>query len=177
MLFSDTTAADRRARAGDAISRAAAIAAALGRPPARAPSRAPRAELGDRPGAAAARWEVGVASARPLADWVITLDAADGSVMSSRDMLRPGDRRPRRSSTPNAVVANDGYAGAEGPQGQGLALLTSLREPVTLDNLNDGQGCLKGNYVNVKRRQEGQEGLHASLDCTSVKRRQPPSRP
>ncbi|MEO8092254.1 MAG: M36 family metallopeptidase [bacterium] len=151
------------------VSRGSAIAAALagvageqveGRPSAR------QVVVGGDGGTLA--WEVSVFTRRP-ADYLIRVDATSGEVISTVNQIRQATAQARLF-VPNPVVANDGYGGLKDHKDENSNKLTHLREPVTLDNLKNGQTCLKGDWVNVKRSSKAKKVCKGSLDWSKVKR-------
>ena len=102
-------------------------------------------------------WEVVISTDRP-ADWVIRIDAGDGSVIERFNEI---DRATAsaRIFDPNAVVQNDGYGGLRDGHDKNTSKLTKLREAVTLENLADGQDLPQGRVRQRQARQQGKEGL------------------
>ena len=106
---------------------------------------------------------------RRPADWVVRVDAVTGSVIERFNQIRQATGTAKLF-VPNAVVANDGYGGLRDRKDHNYTALTKLREPVTLANLDDGQDCLKGDWVNVKRGAKHKKVCKSSLDWSKVKR-------
>ena len=115
-------------------------------------------------------WEVTYTTRYPLGDWVAEVDAASGEVLSERNRIWNATGHAQLF-VPNPVVEQGKYKGLKDRGDRNSALLTSLREPVTLQHLNDGQNCLKGSWVTVKLGTDGMLVCRDSLDWTDVKRK------
>ncbi len=151
------------------VSRGSAIAAALaqvagerieGRPGAR------QVIAGGDGGTLA--WEVSVLTGRP-ADYLIRVDATSGEVISKINQIRRATAQAQLF-VPNAVVANNGYGGLNDNKDENSDKLTNLRQPVTLENITDGQTCLKGAWARVKQSPEEKRVCSDALDWSKVKR-------
>jgi hypothetical protein len=114
-------------------------------------------------------WEVSQTARQPLGDFVVTVDAATGDVLDKFNMIREATGSAQ-VFVPNPVVAQDGYSGLRDRKDKDSALLTSLRTPVTLENIKDGQSCLKGDWVNVKVGKKKKQVCKDSLSWNSVTR-------
>jgi Zn-dependent metalloprotease len=114
-------------------------------------------------------WEVSQTARRPLGDFVVTVDAANGELLDEFNMIRRATGHAM-IFVPNAVVANDGYGGLKDRRDRDSALLTSLREDVSLENIKDGQRCLKGDWVNVKVGKKAKKVCKDSLNWDGVTR-------
>lgn len=114
-------------------------------------------------------WEVSQAASRPLGDFVVTIDAASGDVIDRFNLIRRASGHAKIFQ-PNAVVANDGYTGLRDRKDRDSALLTSLRQDAVLENIRDGQNCLKGDWVNVKVGAKTKKVCKASLNWDGVTR-------
>jgi Zn-dependent metalloprotease len=120
-------------------------------------------------------WEVTYSTPAP-ADYVVDVNAVTGDVISKRNLIRDVTGHAR-VFVPNAVVENDGYRHADGgtfnikDDGDAdSAALTALRSPVTLENIDDGQDCLRGAWVNARYGQTQKELCKASLDWSHITR-------
>ncbi len=169
-LLFDKTDASVASPGNAELSRAQAIAAAKRAAGIREASRPAAAELviaGE--GAGTLAWEVLQPSARPLGDFLVTVDAASGDVISKHNLIRHATGQAELFD-PNPVVANDGYGGLEDRKDQDSSNLTSLREPIALEHLADGQTCLKGDYATVRESEAGNKVCKDSLDWSNIKR-------
>jgi hypothetical protein len=113
-------------------------------------------------------WEVNLLTRRP-ADYLIRIDAASGEMISKLNQIREASAEAKLF-VPNAVVANDGYGGLKDRRDRNSNKLTTLREPVTLQNIVDGQACLKGEWVRVRRSPDAKKVCKGSLDWSHVTR-------
>ena len=86
--------------------------------------------------------------ARPFGDFLVTVDATTGAVLSERDLTRHATGEAKIYLT-NAVVEKGGY-GCVTVATATRTCSESLRSRVTLMRLNDGEGCLRGPWVNVR---------------------------
>jgi Zn-dependent metalloprotease len=133
------------------VSAAEAIAIARSASGASGNRAAPTAKLAidpDQGGALVRR--VVIASQRPLKDFEVTIDAASGEVLATRNLLRYATGSAQLY-TPNPIATNGGYDGIgrnkdADKNDKDTAKLTSLRTPVVLDRLDSGD-CLTGTYV------------------------------
>jgi hypothetical protein len=119
-------------------------------------------------------WNVSVPSASPLADYEVLVDAASGEVLSKRNVAHAGTVTAK-VFLPNAVVANGGYPGlGSHPKAdhrdRNTHLLTSLRSPVLLQNLNGSKDCLDGKWAKVRLGKKHKQVCRATHDWTTVKR-------
>ena len=167
-LLFDNSHANVDAPGSASVSRSQAVTAALGTIAGRITGEpTSRQVIVPRDGGTLA-WEVGATTDAP-ADWVVRIDAATGSVIERFNQIRQAVGAAKLF-VPNAVVANDGYNGLRDRKDHNYSALTKLREPVTLENLDDGQDCLKGDWVNVKRGAKHKKVCKGSLDWSKVKR-------
>jgi hypothetical protein len=97
------------------------------------------------------------------------VDAATGDVLDKFNLIREASGSAQ-VFVPNPVVTQDSYAGLRDRRDKDSALLTSLRTPVTLANIKDGQSCLKGDWVNVKVGKKKKQVCKDSLSWNSVTR-------
>jgi hypothetical protein len=120
-------------------------------------------------GAGTLAWETMIPAADPLGDFLVTVDTATGELLSRRNLIRraTGDAQ---LFVPNAVVENDGYSGIKDRRDRDSALLTSLRTPVTLENIENGQTCLKGAWARVRQGDQEKKVCKDSLDWSNVTR-------
>jgi Zn-dependent metalloprotease len=114
-------------------------------------------------------WEVTHTDFAPPTDRVVTVSAASGDVIHQENLLRNATGSAMIFE-PNAVVANDGYSGIRDRNDKDSAALTSLRSFVVLDDLKDGQSCLKGTYVNARQGSEHKKVCKDSLSWNNVTR-------
>jgi hypothetical protein len=119
-------------------------------------------------------WNVSVPSAAPLGDFEVLVDAETGEIRAKRNLAQAGVPHAR-VFLPNAVVANGGYSNLGRRPGadhkdHNTHLLTQLRSPVDLENLDGDQDCLKGDWANVKLGARHKNVCRGSHDWTGVKR-------
>jgi hypothetical protein len=106
------------------------------------------------PGSESVTWRVLIASGKPLADYEVLVDAADATIVRVTDTLR----RFTGSAllyVPNPVVEQGGYSGLADRNDRDSSRLTSLRVPVTLERLQNPNGCLTGQYASVGLGKQG----------------------
>ncbi|MDX6587675.1 MAG: hypothetical protein QOI31_2148 [Solirubrobacterales bacterium] len=174
-VVTDSSTAGVEAPAAAEISAARAIGIARGATGASGNRAAPSANLAIDPAHANALVRrVVLASKRPLKDFEVTVDAASGKVLATRNLLKYATGSANLF-TPNPIVTNGGYTGI----GQGkradhkdkdTAKLTSLRTPVTLENLDPGN-CLSGLYVSSRLgKGKGKEVCKPSRNWNAVTR-------
>jgi Fungalysin metallopeptidase (M36)/Fungalysin/Thermolysin Propeptide Motif len=148
ILVTDHTVAGLDARGGVEIGRPEAISRAM-RTTAASGLRAPTtAGTVVDPASGSVVWRVLIASGRPLGDYEVLVDAADGSIVRVTDMLH----RLTGSAllfAPTPVAQQDSYSGLADRNDKDSQLLTNLRVPVTLERLTSARGCLQGQYANV----------------------------
>jgi Fungalysin metallopeptidase (M36) len=170
VLVTDTTAARiEPARADSAIPRGRAIAAARLAADAARLRAAPRARLGFDPRTGSLAWEVSLPSARPLADFVVLVDARSGDEISTRDVLWRADLSATLFD-PNPVVSQGSYSDLLDAKDRDSTLLTSLRVPVTLPRITIPEGCLFGVYADARLGKRAKPVCRPSLDFTGVTR-------
>jgi Zn-dependent metalloprotease len=171
-IVSDTTS-DRAgwSQGGGAISSAEAISAARSAVGAKHLRGKPQAKLGYDKATGKLAWEVSVPSGKPLADFVVTIDARSGAKLHAKDVLKHATGSAMIFN-PNPVVENNGYTGLTSDKNdKDTALLTQLRLPVTLENLVDSQkGCLKGTLVESLIGDKGKKACAPGFDFTSFTR-------
>jgi Zn-dependent metalloprotease len=119
-------------------------------------------------------WRVTIPAARPLGDYEVLVDARTGAVLRQRNMIQDAVAQAMVFD-PNAVVANDGYAGigrkpSADHHDRNTAKLTSLRTPVTLDHLRKSGRCLRGKWAIVKLGRQHKKVCQSSLNWNGVKR-------
>ena len=153
-LVADSTAAGHRRRrdADAAISRARAIDAAERGDRVERLRGPAAAKLGIDPATGTLAWQVSLPSARPLADFVVLIDAAPAR--SCARATCSGDATGTATLyNPNPVVEQGGYSGLRDRKDKDSPLLTSLRLPVTLPRITSGKGCLLGHLRRRPARQ------------------------
>jgi hypothetical protein len=169
-IVSDTTS-DRGSWAGSSssIGESAAIAAAREAVGAKRLRAKASAKLGYAKSGALV-WEVSVPSAKPLGDFVVTIDAKSGKKLHSRNILKHATGSAMIFN-PNPVVEQGGYSGLKDKNDKDYALLTNLRVAVTLNNIVDnGKGCLKGALVDARVGESGKKVCAPGYDFTDVTR-------
>jgi len=170
VLVTDTTTARiEPAPADSAIPRGRAIAAARLAADAARLRAAPRARLGFDPRTGSLAWEVSLPSARPLADFVVLVDARSGEKISTRDVLWRADLSATLFD-PNPVVSQGSYSDLLDAKDRDSTLLTSLRVPVSLPRITSPEGCLVGVYADARLGKRAKPVCRPSLDFTGVTR-------
>ena len=170
VLVTDTTAARiEPAPADSAIPRGRAIAAARLAADAARLRAAPRARLGFDPRTGSLAWEVSLPSARPLADFVVLVDARSGEKIRTRDVLWRADLSATLFD-PNPVVSQGSYSDLLDAKDRDSTLLTSLRVPVSLPRITSPEGCLVGVYADARLGKRAKPVCRPSLDFTGVTR-------
>lgn len=114
-------------------------------------------------------WEALLPSDEPYADFLVTLDARTGEIVSSVDILRRAMGRARLYE-PNPVVENDGYRGLRDRRDRNSRKLTRLRSSVKLENLDDGQDCLRGAWARARFSSRARPVCKASLNWNRARR-------
>ncbi|HEX5955392.1 MAG TPA: M36 family metallopeptidase, partial [Solirubrobacterales bacterium] len=155
--------------ADSAIPRGRAIAAARLAADAARLRAAPRARLGFDPRTGSIAWEVSLPSARPLADFVVLIDARNGEEISTRDVLWRADLSATLFD-PNPVVSQGSYSDLLDAKDRDSTLLTSLRIPVSLPRSTSPEGCLVGVYADARLGKRAKPVCRPSLDFTGVTR-------
>ena len=170
VLVTDTTAARiEPTHADSAIPRGRAIAAATLAADAARLRAAPRARLGFDPRSGSLAWEVSLPSARPLADFMVLVDARNGEEISTRDVLWRADLSATLFD-PNPVVSQGSYSDLLDAKDRDSTLLTSLRVPVSLPRITSPEGCLVGVYADARLGKRAKPVCRPSLDFTGVTR-------
>ncbi len=152
-----------------AISRGQAISAALeatNSSSLRAPA---RAKLGIDPKSGRMAWELSLPSGKPLADFLVIVDARSGATLSSRDLLWNASGTASLFN-PNPVVQQAGYSGLKDSKDKDSDLLTSLLLPVTLPNITSARGCLKGIYADARLGKKAKAVCSPNADFTGLTR-------
>ena len=114
-------------------------------------------------------WQLSLPSARPLADFLVTLDARTGARIRSRDVLQ----RATGSAmiyNPSPVTEQGGYDGLRDRKDHDSDRLTSLRLPVTLERITSAKGCLVGTYVDARVGKKAKSVCAPNLDFTRLTR-------
>jgi Fungalysin metallopeptidase (M36) len=126
--------------------------------------------LGIDPRTGGVVWEVSLPAARPLGDFLVTVDARSAKTLRSRDLLW----RATGSGAvynPNPVVEQaNSYAGLSDNKDRDSDLLTSLRMPVSLERLTSAKGCLVGTYVDARVGKKAKSVCRSTLDFTDLTR-------
>jgi hypothetical protein len=171
MLVTDTTARDVEAtpEPDSAISRGQAVDSALAFSDAerlRAPA---RAKLGIDPVSGRLAWEVALPSRRPLADYIVTVDARSGRALRSRDVLQRASASAMIFN-PNPVVEQNGWQGLKDRNDKDSDLLTGLRLPATLERITSTKGCLVGTYVDARQGKKAKPVCSPTFDFSGLTR-------
>lgn len=111
------------------------------------------ATLGIEPGGGGTLvWRVRVPAAHPIADFEVLVNASNGAVVSRNDLLRHFQTGQAKLYRVNPVVQNRGDRHLWSDRGDhDTPLLRKLRRRVKLPNLDDGQHCLRGRWVQALR--------------------------
>jgi hypothetical protein len=118
-------------------------------------------------------WRVLIPSARPLGDFEVLVDAVSGRVVRARDRLQRFRTGHAKLYDPNPVAERHSFFGGlrRDHHDRNTKLLTSLRVPVKLRNISEGQDCLRGRWAHAKvGRRPAHDVCKASLRWNSVKR-------
>ncbi len=115
-------------------------------------------------------WEVVYYDRRPISDWLVTVSASTGDVIAREDRLRRGQSGEASLFTPNPVVTKGSYGGLRDRGDRDSDKLTAQRVPVTLEDLKNGQSCLKGKWAVARFMPKAKQVCKASLDWTNTKR-------
>lgn len=171
IVVSDTTAGGVSwARPGGAISSADAIAAARSATGAKKLRAEGSAKLGLDKRSGDLIWQVSLPSAKPLADFVVDIDARTGEKVRSKDVLKHATGAAAIFN-PNPVVQQGSYSGLKDKNDKDTTLLTSLRVPVTLERIIDNaKGCLKGQYVEALIGPKGKKACAPGYDFSAFTR-------
>jgi hypothetical protein len=171
-LVTDATVADVGAPATPLLERAAAVAIASDSVEADRLRGPVSAELAIQPGDQDRLvWRVGIPAARPLGDFEVLVDAASGAVLESSDLLRDARTGRAKLFQPNPVVQYGGSRGLGGDhRDRNTRKLTALRRSASLREIDSGQSCLKGKWVNAKVGRDGHSVCRRSLNWKRVKR-------
>ena len=114
-------------------------------------------------------WQVSLPSANPVGDHLVVLDASSGAILARADLLRHASGEAKLY-LPNPVVANDGYRNIRDRRDRNSRRLNRLRTPVSLARIDQGQKCLRGDYVNAKAGGKARKVCRPSLDWRNVRR-------
>lgn len=118
-------------------------------------------------------WRVVIPSAQPLGDFEVLVDALSGAAVGIRDLLRQSRRGHAQLYNPNPVAQSRRSSGVRRDHhDKNTARLTSLRRPVTLYDIREGQRCLRGKWVHAKVGREAREVCKRGLEWWGVKRSQ-----
>jgi hypothetical protein len=155
--------------ASGAISEAAAIDRATAEIGIQRLRSEPTAELGIDRASGILVWRVVLPAWKPVGDFEVTLDADTGERVRVRDLVQHATG-VASIFNPNPVVTQDGYQGLKDRNDKDSSLLTSLRLPVTLERLTDGNGCLRGQYVDARLGSKGKKVCSPGADFSNVTR-------
>jgi hypothetical protein len=108
-------------------------------------------------------WRVVVPSTHPLGDFEVLVDALNGRVARTRNLLQRFRTGHARIYDPNPVVKQGGATpGLMGDhRDKDTRRLTRLRVPVALPNIHSGTKCLRGRWAHAEL------GRHAHPVCKS----------
>jgi hypothetical protein len=116
-------------------------------------------------------WRVLIPAARPLGDFEVLVDAANGNVLGRHNLIEHFQQGTAKLYNPNPVVEHRGAKGLrKDHHNRDTPLLRKLRRRVTLPNINDGQDCLRGRWVHAERGKKGRETCKRSLNWKKVTR-------
>ena len=170
-LLFDKSVGDLAAPGGAAVSRRDALAAALediGRPSGgRTVARLViAADHGNR-----LAWEVSHSDGQPIMDWLVTVDADDGTVLARVDLVRRATvSGEAKLFVPNPVVAQGSYFKLRDRGDRNTARLTKSREPVDLERIKEGQSCLRGPFARATLGPDRKQVCKDSLKWNNIKR-------
>jgi len=114
-------------------------------------------------------WQVAHYDRRPISDWLVTVSAASGDVIGKDDQLLRAEGSANLFD-PNPVVSEDGYEGLRDRQDRDSDNLTNARVPVALEDLKDGQDCLKGDWAAARFTPKAKPVCKASLNWDNTTR-------
>jgi hypothetical protein len=170
-LIADTTSAAIAQPGGPSVGRAAAVKAATRAAGVERRRDDVTASLAIQPANGGTLvWRVLIPSARPLSDFEVLVDAASGDALAVTDLLRHATGAAMLYD-PNPVSKQGSFDGLQDDRDADSPLLTSLREPVALERIEDGQTCLKGAFAMAKLGSRHRRVCDADLDWSDVKRR------
>ncbi len=171
IVVSDTTAGGVSwSDDGGAISSAKAIAAARSAAGVKRMRAKASAKLGLDKRSGDLIWQVSLPAAKPLADFVVDIDARTGKKLRSKDVLKHATGAAAIFN-PNPVVQQGGYSGLKDKNDKDTSLLTSLRVAVVLDRIVDNaKGCLKGQYVEALISDRGKKACAPGYDFSAFTR-------
>jgi hypothetical protein len=116
-------------------------------------------------------WRVVIPAARPLGDFEVLIDAASGRVVRTRNLLQDSRQGHAQLYNPNPVAQHNSSSGLRrDKRDRNTRLLTSLRRPVTLHDIREGQRCLRGKWVHAKLGRNAREVCKRGLEWWGVKR-------
>ena len=96
-------------------------------------------------------WRVVVPTRRPLDDFEVLVNAASGLVVQTGSLRRESRTGRAKLYDPNPVVQHGGFSRLRSDRhDRNTRLLTNLRRPVGLQNIDSGQACLRGRWVHAK---------------------------
>jgi hypothetical protein len=116
-------------------------------------------------------WRVLVPSARPLGDFEVLVDAANGEVVARNDLMRNMQKGVAKLYRVNPVVQNRGARRLRSDvHDRDTPVLRRLRRRVGLSNLESGQHCLRGRWAHALRGRKDKETCKPSLNWRRVTR-------
>jgi hypothetical protein len=133
---------------------------------------APSARLAIQPGDGGTLvWRVQLPAARPLGDFEVLVNARTGSMLAVHDLLAHFQTGAAKLYDPNPVAEQGGYAGLRSDHHDSdTKLLSDLRRRVTLQGIDDGQHCLRGQWATAKVRRAHRDVCRSSLDWRGATR-------
>lgn len=129
----------------------------------------PTARLGIDPRTNALAWEVSLPSARPLADYLVVIDALEGDEIRTRDLLWNATASAAVFD-PNPIVAQGSYEGLSDRRDRDSKLLTNLRVAVELPRITSAKGCLSGSFADARLGRKAKRVCERGLDFSDLTR-------
>ena len=121
--------------------------------------------------------QVTIASARPLKDLLVLVDATTGRVIQTTNVAHYASSQTGTAKvfTPNPVAVNGGYGGIGAGKradrnDRNTRKLTALRRRVSLTMIDKHQTCLKGAFVQVRLGRRARPVCRRGLNWSKVKR-------
>lgn len=151
------------------VSRAEAIDTARAASEADVLRRSARARLVIDRRTRALAWEAQLPASRPQADLLVVVDARDGEVVRTRDLVRRATGAAALFA-PNPVTTQGAYTGLRDRQDRDSSQLAGLRAPIQLPRIESARGCLRGTYVKVRLGRRPRNVCNPSFDWSGVQR-------
>lgn len=116
-------------------------------------------------------WQVHVPAAHPLGDFEVLVDAESGHVVASNNLVRHFQTGSAKLYRVNPVVQNRGARHLWNDRNdRDTRLLRKLRRRVALPNLDDGQHCLRGRWVQALRGKSDKPTCKPNLQWNRITR-------